>query len=261
MKPSILLSFDVEEFDMPLEYDCSIALSDQLRLGKAGLTALQPLLQRYTSTLFTTAQFAMAFPEQIKVLAQDHELASHTFYHSQFENAHLRLSRETLEAISGQAVTGLRMPRLRPVDMAEVKAAGYAYDASVNPTFLPGRYNNLHLPRTLFEQEGMKRIPAAVSPHFRLPLFWLAFKNMPYALYLRLCRQCLEKDGCLSLYFHPWEFTDVRGWLLPGYTIRWCGPELLERLQRLLKDLSPHGEFQRMDTYAAAHPLGQSIAP
>ncbi|TAF55992.1 MAG: DUF3473 domain-containing protein, partial [Sphingobacteriia bacterium] len=183
-----------------------------------------------------------------------HELASHTFYHSQFEEAHLQQSRETLAAIGEQPVVGLRMPRLRPVEMAAVKAAGYAYDASINPTFLPGRYNNLHLSRTLYEQEGMKRIPAAVSPHLRIPLFWLAFKNMPYALYLRLCRQCLETDGCLSLYFHPWEFTDVRGWNLPTYTTRWCGPDLLARLQRLLQDLSPHGEYKRMADYAAAHP-------
>lgn len=33
----ILLTFDVEEFDLPLEYGQSIAIEQQLAIGKAGL--------------------------------------------------------------------------------------------------------------------------------------------------------------------------------------------------------------------------------
>ena len=53
------------------------------------------------------------------------------------------------------------------------------------------------------------QFPVSVTPHLRIPLFWLAFKNMPYALFLKLTLQTLRKDGYVCLYFHPWEFIDL----------------------------------------------------
>jgi len=148
MSRYVLLSFDVEEFDMPLEYNCPISAGEQMDVGKLGLEALMPLIDANAvpCTLFTTANYALQFPETIKQLAQQHEIASHTFYHSSFEDKDLLTSRQTLEQISGKHVTGLRMPRMRKVEMEAVKKAGYIYDSSINPTFLPGCYNNLHLP-------------------------------------------------------------------------------------------------------------------
>lgn len=136
---------------------------------------------------------------------------------------------------------------MRPVLMKDVLAAGYQYDSSINPTWLPGRYNNFHLPRTIYHEGGVKRIPASVSPGIRIPLFWLSFKNMPYSLYLELCKQTLSKDGYCCLYFHPWEFTPIEQFGLPGYTRRWCGPKLVERLRRLVTDLSKEADFGTMN--------------
>ena len=50
MTPKILLSFDVEEFDMPLEYNFNIAIETQMEIGKKGLDNLMPILndQNYT---------------------------------------------------------------------------------------------------------------------------------------------------------------------------------------------------------------------
>lgn len=246
MRRSILLSFDVEEFDMPLEYQQAISLQEQLHIGKLGLNAITPILndKAIASTLFTTATYAIHFPEDIKALAQQHEIASHTYYHSNFEDAHLLSSRLALEAITETPVTGLRMPRMRKVAMSEVLKAGYTYDSSINPTFLPGRYNNLHLPRTVYQDEGMTRIPASVTPNFRVPLFWLAFKNMPYFLFKNLVIQTLKKDGYVCLYCHPWEFSDaIANTALPTYTKRWCGKILTDRLYRLVNDLKKEGDF------------------
>ena len=247
MKRQVLLSFDVEEFDMPLEYQFNIPVDEQMRIGIEGLNAITPILETVPSTLFTTANFANHYPERISKLALSHEIASHTFYHTAYETADLLKSRLRLEEISGQKITGLRMPRMRPVLMEDVKAAGYTYDSSINPTWLPGRYNNFHLPRTVYTENGIKRIPASVSPGIRIPLFWLSFKNMPYALYLKLCRQTIAKDGYICLYFHPWEFTPIEQFGLPGYTRRWCGPALVERLLQLVKDLSKDAEFATMN--------------
>ncbi len=249
MNRPILLSFDVEEFDMPLEYGFTIAPGKQMQVGKDGLDAIRPVLESKKTTLFTTANFAMHYPADIKALADKHEIASHTFYHSDFADEHLLLSKNTLEEISGTLVTGLRMPRMRKVSMEEVKKAGYQYDSSINPTWLPGRYNNFHLPRTTYRQEGMLRIPASVSPLIRIPLFWLSFKNLPYAVFKSLALQTLKKDGYLSLYFHPWEFTDIANFGLPAYTIRHHGEVLLERLLKLTKDLEKEGDFMSMQEY------------
>jgi hypothetical protein len=35
------------------------------------------------------------------------------------------------------------MAGLQPVDDAEIEKAGYEYNSSMNPTYIPGRYNNL----------------------------------------------------------------------------------------------------------------------
>jgi peptidoglycan/xylan/chitin deacetylase (PgdA/CDA1 family) len=241
----ILLSFDVEEFDMPLEYQQAIPMQEQMETGYKGLLATMQVIDAtpVKATFFTTAHFASQFPADIKALSGKHEIASHTYYHSDFAVPHLRESREALEAITGQPVVGLRMPRMRPVEMPDVIAAGYQYDSSVNPTWIPGRYNNLHLSRTFYKDNGMLRLPASVSPHLRIPLFWLAFKNMPYSVFKTLTLQTLSYDGYVCLYFHPWEFTDISRYGIPGYARRWSGEVLCERLHRLIKDLTPYGDF------------------
>jgi peptidoglycan/xylan/chitin deacetylase (PgdA/CDA1 family) len=241
----ILLSFDVEEFDIPLEYNNAISLQEQMQVGKQGLDILIPVLEKYNlpTTLYTTALFAQNFSDTIADLCNQHEIASHTFYHSKFEEADLLASKQALEKITGKQIYGLRMPRMRAVDMAAAKAAGYLYDSSINPTYLPGRYNNTHLARTVYTEKEMVRIPASVSPFFRLPLFWLGFKNYPYKIFLKLCEQTLKKDGYINLYFHPWEFIDITNYNLPKYVTRYSHKKLLLRLEQLINDLSKHGNF------------------
>lgn len=254
MKNTILLSFDVEEFDMPLEYGYHLNINEQMGIGMAGLHAIHPILsdREIKSTLFTTAYFAEYFPQQIRALSEKHEIASHTYYHSQFEEKDLATSRTQLEEITGKKITGLRMPRMSPVSVEAVKNAGYAYDASIHPTWLPGRYNNLDLPRTAYIENDLLRIPATVSPRLRIPLFWLSFKNFPFDFYKKLAIKSLKNDGVLSLYFHPWEFVDISQYGLPRYTRNICGDALIERLQKLLKSLKKEGEFITMQDYASS---------
>ncbi len=255
MTPTILLSFDVEEFDMPLEYNFNIAIETQIKIGKKGLDNLMPILddENFTTTLFTTANFANHYPDTIKALSNKHEIASHTFYHSNFTTDHLLASRIRLEEIIQKPIKGLRMPRMRQVPIEHIKEAGYFYDASIHPTWLPGRYNNFHLPRTNYIEQGLIRVPASVSPNFRIPLFWLSFKNFPYALYLRLALQTLRKDGYLSLYFHPWEFTNIKAYSMPAYTTKGSEYQLLDKLHQLMNDLKNHAKFSTMSDFIKNH--------
>ena len=237
MNPNICISFDVEEFDLPLEYGQKIDMELQLEIGYKGLQAIQPVLDvpNIRTTLFTTAHFADQFPTEIKLLAEKHEIASHTYYHSSFETKDLLNSRLRLEEITGKPVQGLRMPRMMSVPVEDILSAGYTYDSSVHPTWIPGRYNNFHLPRTAYTENGLKRIPASVSPLIRIPLFWLAFKNFPSWFYDLVARWTLETDGTLMLYFHPWEFTDISQFQLPSYLTKGCKGENLERLLRFIE--------------------------
>jgi len=242
------MSFDVEEFDMPLEYNQNLSIYEQMEVGFKGLQATMSAINGTDApcTFFTTAHFANWFPDTIRQMSRKHEIASHTFYHSQYKTADLLQSRLELENLTGQPVYGLRMPRMMKVPMQDVIEAGYTYDSSVNPTWIPGRYNNLSLPRTIYTDQNMLRVPASVSPRMRIPLFWLSFKNMPYNLFKQLTIQTLRKDGYVCLYFHPWEFTDIWEFEVPGYAKRWSGEKLQNRLYRLIKDLKAEGDFSTM---------------
>lgn len=251
-EPTIFLTFDVEEFDLPLEYGSPISNNEQMRVGINGLEAITPLLNEsfIETTLFTTANFASHFPEEIKQLSLKHEIASHCYYHSTFSNKDLLHSKEKLESIINKKVVGLRMPRLRKVEMNEVEKAGYKYDSSINPTWIPGRYNNLKVSKTIYTDEGIVRVPTAVTPNFRVPLFWLSFKNLPYVLYKTMALQTLKKYGYLSLYFHPWEFTDLSIYnCLPNYTKKPSGEALLNKLYKLVNDLKQVAEFSSIENY------------
>jgi len=247
----IILTLDVEEFDLPAEYGITIPVEEQLSVGYKGLKTLEPFLTEKDNhfTLFTTAFFASNFPDDIKRISKDHEIASHSFYHSRFEQNHLAGSREKLESITGQPIYGLRMPRMKSIPAKMISEAGYLYDSSINPTWIPGRYDNRSVSRTVFMDNDLTRLPVSVTPFFRIPLFWLAFKNMPYSLFLRLARQTLRRDRYVSLYFHPWEFTDLSAYKIPGYIKRGSDQRLLEKFRRLIKDLSNEGEFVRVKDF------------
>jgi peptidoglycan/xylan/chitin deacetylase (PgdA/CDA1 family) len=237
----ILLTFDLEEFDLPEEYQQRISKEEQLRIATEGLLAVLGLLDKLQirATFFTTAYYAEQRPDLLLRIAQHHEVASHLYYHSVYDDAHILTSKLKLEEIVGKEVEGFRMPRLKTTDLSVVKNAGYLYDSSINPTYLPGRYNNLAYPTTLYKdaKTDLWEVPFSVAPFTRFPLFWLSFKNIPLGLYAYFCRQVLKKHHYLHLYFHPWEFADIRQVPIPTYIKRISGEALVQRLEKLMTSL------------------------
>ncbi|QEM02388.1 polysaccharide deacetylase family protein [Mucilaginibacter rubeus] len=252
----ILLGFDVEEFDMPFEYGKSIPFDEQLEISTRGTNAILKLLEQKNIkvTFFCTANYAINRPDVIKqMVTEGHEVASHGYYHSDFKVEHLMQSKLALENISGTEVTGFRMARMMPVDEAEIAKAGYEYNSSINPTWLPGRYNNFDKPRTWFYDHDVLQIPASVSPVIRFPLFWLSFHNLPLSLLKRMASATLKKDGYLNLYFHPWEFTnlhDKEKFGFPGYVSRNSGEAFARRIADFIDWASDKGYiFRRTDGF------------
>lgn len=251
---AILFTVDVEEFDTAVEFGHNIPLREQIDVSTRGLKAIADRFDTVgaRTTLFTTANYALHEPELIRLLSRKHEIASHGYYHTTFEPVDLLTSRLALEELITQPVTGFRRARMGFVDPNDVYQAGYQYNSSLHPTWLPGRYNHWGDPRHPFRESGVWQIPASVTPSLRLPLFWLSLKNFPFGFYKHLCRQTLQTDGFLNLYVHPWEFTDLSAYeKIPVYVRRYSRDVLLDRVEALLLYLKPMGEFTTMNEFTA----------
>ena len=243
----ILLSFDIEEFDAPLELGVELPFEEQMRTSVEGTRKILACLARHRvkATFFCTANFALHAKDLILDIQKGgHEIASHGFYHSSFETADLRKSKEALEELTGQPVNGFRMARMMPVEEEEIHKAGYLYNSSLNPTCIPGRYNHLGQPRTYFMKDGVLQLPASVTPIVRFPLFWLAYHNLPATLYRKLALWTWKEDGYFLTYFHPWEFSArlrEPAFGVPGYLTHCSGTDLQRKFIRLLEWLKARG--------------------
>ncbi len=253
----VLLSFDIEEFDMPLEYDIPILFEDQIKISQQGTETILNILLAHNiqATFFSTVVFATHSNHLIeRITKEGHELASHGFHHSTFKNEDLLTSRIELEKISGKSITGYRMARMMPVEDKEIEKAGYIYNSSLNPVYLPGRYNNLLKPRTVFKVNNLIHVPASATPFLRLPLFWLSFHNFPLWFYKQACRRTINKDHYLNLYFHPWEFTSLNKShpQLPKFVMKNSGQEMITRFNELLLWMKKHGyTFSTINNFLA----------
>jgi peptidoglycan/xylan/chitin deacetylase (PgdA/CDA1 family) len=240
----LILTIDLEEFDIPLEYGQSLDLTEQMAVSYEGLKKLLPVLEKHqvAATFFTTAHWATHYPDMVYVLAQTHEIASHAYFHSSFDEKDYAASKKTLENIAQQTIHGFRMPRLRPVNFDCLKKEGYLYDASMNPTYLPGRYNNLSQPIRPYHNGDIHILPSSVTPILRIPLFWLSFKNLPNSVNRFLFKR-IQQNGVFVFYIHPWEFADIDKYQLPNYVKRPNSDALVQKLDDFLSFIAPLGHF------------------
>jgi peptidoglycan/xylan/chitin deacetylase (PgdA/CDA1 family) len=253
LKKQILLTFDLEEFDLPLEFGCPISDEDQINISNNGLQRIVTLLSKYNipATFFTTSFYANRNKEIIKNLSENHEIASHSKNHSDFRETDPLDSKVEIERITGKKVFGFRMPRFKEIDLSLIKAAGYNYDSSINPTLIPGRYNNLLVQRKMHfnSRSNLIEIPVSVSPIIRFPLFWISFKNIPLPIYLYMCKRTILKDAYLHLYFHSWEFAELKPFKIPWYIKTLSGNSLSERFEKLIVELRKTGDFSTLSGF------------
>ena len=242
----VLLSFDTEEFDVPREHGVDYTLAEGMGVSAVGTARILDVLQQndVKATFFCTGNFAAEAPDMMKrIVDGGHEVACHGVDHWQPQPTDFVRSKEMVEGVAGCHVNGYRQPRMMDVDSQSLKAAGYRYNASLNPAFVPGRYMHLTSPRTWFWSDGLQ-IPASVTPWLRIPLFWLSLHCMPQWLYHHLARRVLRRDGYLSTYFHPWEFYELTlhpELKMPFYIRHNSGQRMAHRLDRLIKMLKAKG--------------------
>lgn len=243
----ILLSFDIEEFDVPREHGVDYSLEEGMKVSVEGTNRILDVLSEndVRATFFCTGNFAQNAPEVMKRIMDDgHEIACHGVDHFEPKESDFVLSKKIVEEICGVNVVGYRQPRMFPVVEAEIKKAGYLYNSSLNPAFIPGRYMHLDTPRTWFLKDGVVQIPSSVTPIIRFPLFWLSLHNLPQGLYHVLVRRVLKKDGYFVTYFHPWEFYELKAhpeFKIPFIIKRNSGLDMVKRLDKLVKMLKKNG--------------------
>ena len=249
-KKNILLSFDIEEFDLPEEYGKTISDDEKFEISKRGTEKILEVVNRQAvkTTFFVTSNFAEKYPELIKNMVEhNHEVASHGVSHSSFEVADLKKSKEVLENLSGEKIVGFRMARLAPVEKSEIFNSGYLYESSLNPVFLPGRYNNFSKPLLpFFEDCQLKQYPISAIPVVRFPLFWLSFKNLPLSVYINLAKFTLKQTGYYNMYSHPWEYDEDAAspkFGIPAYITKHAGTSQAQRLEKLIIELKKVGSF------------------
>lgn len=252
---AVLLSFDTEEFDFPRERGQEISLEEGLKVSSEGLERILEVLNRtgVRATFFITGNFAKGRPKLVaRIRDAGHEVACHGVDHFKPCETDIAESKKIVEKVSGVKVTGYRQPRMFKITYKELKRCGYKYDSSVNPAFIPGRYNHLDVPRKPFLKEGIVEVPTSVFSLMRVPLFWLALHLFPLSVYIKGAKMSLKKTGYMATYFHPWEFAGaLRDYkIVPGYIKRNSGEQLAERLEEIIVKLRDAGyEFVTYDEY------------
>lgn len=229
----ILLTFDVEEFDLPREFNGEISDDEMHTISFEGTKEILRILEKFNvrGTFFLSAKFAKKYPKLIKEISKDNEIGLHCLEHSddyrkmneEYIINNLNEGKKYLEKLIGKKINGFRAPRFYPVNYKILKELGFSYDSSLNPCFIPGRYNNMFKKRRFHFNEGVKVIPASVYPVFRFPMIFLCFRffkrfSLPYEKLGTL----LNRDYVVTV-LHPWDFISLKKFNIPFFIKRNSG--------------------------------------
>jgi len=246
MKGTILLTFDLEEFDLPREYGIKVSDEKEFEPPYRGLMKVLDIIDEFEfkCTFFATNVFADKNPSTIKNLKEKgHEIGSHGLSHAHNYSImpveesieKLKKCRTNLETICDCTVQGFRAPRLRHPALTLLKEVGFLYDSSIHPTYVPGRYNNLERSCDVKEYDGITEIPISVMPFIRLPYSWIWFRNLGVT-YAKLATQnTLAFRDFVNIYFHPWEFVDLTKMSIPRIIKRNTGEPMAKSLDEYVR--------------------------
>lgn len=274
---SVILSFDLEEhyrIEAAVQYDCPMPMRDAYATRMEATTRrLLDLLAEFDAkaTFFVVGQIAVSHPKLIRDISDaGHEVASHSWDHRRVHRftpetfaEDLRLSRDTLEQVTGVKVRGFRAPTfsvMRETAWAlDVLAEfGFAYDSSIFPV-RHDRYGIHDAPRTPFLARGGKQSILELPP---VTLRWWRY-NLPVAGggYFRLFPLQMMEAGvrqtqrlqpaAAMLYFHPWEFDPQQPRLPLSRLSRWRTYVGMQRsIPRFRRLLSRHQCRRAIDVVA-----------
>lgn len=251
MAKSLFLTFDLEEFDIPLDL-CGIPTeeNEMYKTSYDGMKRVMRLLNRLRikSTFFTTTTFGRRYPKLVRRLSKSgHEIAFHGYKHDHKYNQmkqnvaykFIKDGKSILEDLISKKIIGVRSPWFFSPSYKILEKIGFEYDSSIHPTWLPGHYFNMRVPRSPSRKNGMIILPISVTPLLRLPMSWIWFRNFG-TTYAKCCtRMCLLDQPYVNVYFHPWEFVDLTkyksGAQLPILIRRNTGKKMMKMMKDYIK--------------------------
>ncbi|AEM57176.1 polysaccharide deacetylase [Haloarcula hispanica N601] len=230
MSNRAVLSIDFELFTQTPAYRSASGTTDRDGVGLDGGRFFREILAEYdaTATAFVVSSVAQSHPDAVRALADAGlEVASHTHTHqllsdldSDGRRAELAESKDVLERVTGEQVSGFRAPAFDITDdhFDLLSDIGYTYDSSVvSSRSIPGWYGgeyDIHRPVPASAvhpdaPDSITEFPASVMPGLQLPLTgtWLRFFGPRYTI---LGMRLLARRGITPmLYVHPWELVDL----------------------------------------------------
>ena len=240
---TVLLTFDLEEFDLPREFNQEISEDEMYNVSEKGLRAVKKLLEKHSLkvTFFTTATFAKKYPLIVKELAKEHEIACHSYCHSDNcieDISQANLAKKEIEKIIGKKINGFRAPRFEIRDIHRLSEFGFEYDSSTHPTIAPGKYFNIHQKRKLHKIGNITEIPLStlpLIPFLRAPINWYMLRHFPSLYYKLFTGINFAFSDYLMLILHPWEFTEINHHNIPKEFKKNSGDYVTEKLERYIQ--------------------------
>lgn len=246
----ILLSFDVEEFDLPEEFGIKIDKEKEFEISKKGLLLILDLLNKHSikATFFITAVFAEKYPKIIKKMSKKYEIACHGYKHS--DNYILNIekigsAKKQIEKIIGKKIKGFRAPRFEIRNINELEKFVFNYDSSIHPTISLGKPEisiwksfNIFKKRKIHKIGNIVEIPLSTLPLFpflRAPINWFMFRHFPKIYRKTFAKINFIFSDYLTLLFHPWEFVNIESLDIPKSFKKNSGEKTLKMLEEYIQ--------------------------
>ena len=112
----------------------------------------------------------------------------------------------------GESPRGYRAPQgiVSPAEIGFLATQGLIYSSSIFPSYLPGRYNNLHFPTHpfIYGETGLLEIPLSVMPFVRLPVT-ASHVNLLGSVCYKTLMAVLGCPRFLNICMHLYDFSNV----------------------------------------------------
>lgn len=236
--------------------------------GRVGISRVLDLLhaKQVQATFFVPAHSAASFPDAIRrMVAEGHEVASHGLLHEtpvgltlEAEEEALLRSKDILERISGETISGYRSPAWDLTDntISLLEKHGYRYDSSL----MADDFRPYHVRRDdRIDETGF--VPGVAGRILEFPVAW-ELDDYPYFQFMaKPINQGLRAPGEV---FEIWrgEFDYCHANIDDGLFNLTCHPEIIGRgpriqmLGRLIDHIRASGaRFARLEDEAARRGL------